>query len=174
MIKFISVITVIALAMSNIHAKESEKEVIKAAVGRLTQRQQEILRMMPPSKSWSGMDCYIRCIKMIESCCRLKMTGSKKNHPNGIFYAACPTKKCNYKNIKNKPEKHRKKLPGCTHYDKNGYWFVTFICNAHKRQWTFDMVRKYEKFDKNCPNFEVLRMEYFKNDRKLKELKKQI
>ena len=173
MIKFLSLLVIIGAALCNSYAEEDEKKVIADAVLRLNLRQKELAKILPPQKTWSRMDCYIRCVKMVDSCCRVKMTGAKKKNTFGMYYAACP-KKCNYKNVKNKPEKHRKKIEGCTHYDKDGYWFVTFVCNEHKNHWYFNQVKEYDRLERNCPNFEVLRMEYFKNIRKIKELKQQL
>ena len=179
--KIFSLIMILGIAMCNVYAADEEAEAaIEEVILRLTQRQKEIVKQLPSKKLWSRMDCFIRCVKMIESCCRVQMAGlRRKTIPSGTYHAPCPNK-CNYNKVSNKIETNRKgeerykDISGCTHYDKNGYWFVTFVCNAHRKHWYFNQVERFKRIDNSYRTYEVLRVEYRKNEKKIRELKNKL
>ncbi|MBE6378301.1 MAG: hypothetical protein E7051_05725 [Lentisphaerae bacterium] len=172
--KIFSLIMIAGVAMCNLYAADDEDEEekqIEQAIYRLTMRQRELERLMPSKKIWKRMDCYVRCVKMIESCCRYQMAGLReKTLPGGIYYASCPGK-CNYGKKINHPPKRYKDISGCVHYDKNGYWFVTYVCYFHKMHWYFELANRYKLMEKRYPSYEFHRNEYRKNLKKIKQLR---
>ena len=177
--KILSLIMIAGVAMCNLYAADDEEEEIEKqieqAIYKLTLRQRELERLMPSKKIWKWMDCYFRCVKMIEHCCRYQMSGLReKTFPSGTYYASCPSK-CNYRKYGIRhPKKRYKDISGCVHYHENGYWYVTYVCTAHKMQWNFFLVKEYNLLEKKYPAYEVHRNEYRKNLKKIEELKEKI
>lgn len=175
-------------AAASLDAAPSQKDIkysvdwIKATRSEIQNLQiikQNALRSMPQKKLWSTMNCFVRCVRMLESGCRVQMAGLRyKTVPGGTYYASCPSR-C-HKMEDNRIERNRKGDPrykpisGCTHYDKNGYWFVTFVCNTHKRHWNQKMILYYRLLDKQYPKFEAAYREYRAAIQKIKEKTEQL
>lgn len=151
------------------------EEIIEKEIENIKQEQKTLLRRMPHRKHWRRLYCYFHCVKAVgPSCCRVQMAGlRKKEIPTGVYYAPCP-RKCNYPKRGNPLDGRHKPISGCTHYDDNGYWFVTLVCNAHKAHWHYDSVAKYRRMERQYHSFEMDWRAYVGLQKKLKQKQKQL
>lgn len=149
--------------------------ILNRDIDNIQKQQQVLLARMPPRRLWRRLYCYFHCVKAIgKSCCRVQMAGLRsKRIPSGTYYAPCP-KKCNYPSRGNPIDDRHKPISGCTHYDKNGYWYVTFVCNAHKAHWHYDLVARYRALERQYHSFELDWRQYDGLQKELKKKRKQL
>ena len=123
-------------------------------------------------KTQNFLRCYITCIKMAPVTCRVQMSVfRKKSIPGGMYFIDCRDtgKKCNYPGYGIRNDDKRRHY-GCIHFDKNGYWFVTYVCAKHRYKWNFDLVQKYKALEKRYYRFDhvIARYQLLYNQREAK------
>ena len=162
-----------------LHAAEDAKIIrLQNEVKKLESDLNSLKRYVPANiRTQNFLICYVHCVKMAPVTCRVQMSVfRKKTIPGGTYFIDCGDtgKKCNYPGYPSNLESARRKHRGCVHYDKNGYWFITYICDKHRFKWTFDLVNKYKALNDQYIEFDIHVGRYQTIYRQLMEKKKEL
>lgn len=107
------------------------QQLIQAEERREKELQHEVLSRQ---KNALMMQCYAHCILRHQVDCRVQMGNETKRTLHGTYHKICPIP----------AHRRSKRVEYCKYYDKNGYWFVRFVCDKHRNSWTREKIAEFK------------------------------
>lgn len=121
---------------SSFHEERSRS--LRYEIRSLENQQREMKRKYASiSEQLKRLQCYDRCIRFGQIKFRVQMGDSESRKTlNGVYYKWCQF-------AYSSRHYHSRR---CSQYDRNGYWYVRFICNDHNNTWTQADADRYQRY----------------------------